>query len=178
MGSKDQMKRSKVYLEDEKRCKECQFGEWMLSDAYLIACPNENMPFQIFKTNFQYFWQIFLCISNDIQFVTGLFYGNSLSHACVFACPHVNIPDRVFKISKLCFNATDKDYVAFTTMFKFLLAGFDPSFNFFFSILIWDKCLQASTLWFLTNFWRCFIPTTSLSCFPFNFSFFCKSLRL
>ena len=27
MGSKDQMKRSKVDLEDSKRCKECQFDE-------------------------------------------------------------------------------------------------------------------------------------------------------
>ena len=49
---------------------------------------------------------------------------------------HANKPDRVFKISKLSFNTTDKDYVVFTTMFKFLPAGFDQAFNLFFNILI------------------------------------------
>ena len=40
------------------------------------------------------------------------------------------------KFQKLIFNITDKDYVAFTTMFKFLPAGFDQAFNLFFNILI------------------------------------------
>ena len=91
---------------------------------------------------------------------------------------HVLMQTCMFKISKLSFNTIDRAYAALTMMFSFLPAGFDRAFNFFFNIMICDKFLEASNLQFLTNLWKNFMFTTSLSCFLLKFSFFGKRLRL